>query len=325
MIKFLVIRFSSIGDIVLTSPVVRIIKQQIPDSVVHFLTKQEYSSIVSNNKNIDKIHLLSKENLLEIIQKLKYEHYDYIIDLHNNIRTYKIKSKLKVPDFTFDKLNYKKWIYVNFKKNLLTNIHIVDRYLQTLSVFNIKNDNLGLDFFIHKNDKINLSKYLENNEKFISIVIGAKHFTKKMPNNIIVDLINKLNYKVVLLGGKDDVDNANEIINNCKREIINFCGKLNINESASVLQQSTIVISHDTGLMHIASALKKDIISIWGNTVPEFGMYPYLPGKKSKIFQVEGLKCRPCSKIGFKKCPKNHFNCMQLLNIKDISEYINNI
>ncbi|RLD47224.1 MAG: glycosyl transferase [Bacteroidetes bacterium] len=322
MVKFLIIRFSSIGDIVLTSPVVRILKNQVDGAKVHFLTKPQYASLVENNPNIDKIHVL-KPKLNDTITELRNEFFDYIIDLHNNIRTYRIKSALKIVDFSFNKLNKEKWIYVNFKKNRLPDIHIVDRYLETIKLFDTKNDNKGLDFFIPEKDTVDISKFNFKENKFAAFVIGAKHFTKQMPQHKVIDLCNKIALPIVLLGGKEDAEKGKIIKQASNSVIYNFCGEFNINQSASIIKQASFVISHDTGLMHIAAAFKKDIISIWGNTVPEFGMYPYLAGEKSKIFEVKNLKCRPCSKIGFSKCPKKHFKCMNDINNNEILDYIN--
>jgi len=324
LVKFLVIRFSSIGDIVLTSPVIRIIKTQIDNSKIFFLTKQENNSILNNNKYIDKVYQLNTNNYDELIKELEDEQFDFIIDLHKNIRTYKIKSKLKVPDFSFNKLNYKKWLLVNLKIAKLPDIHIVDRYLETLKIFDITNDNLGLDYFLSNKDFYKIDG-ISNTEKFVVIVIGAKHFTKRLPNKKIIELINNINEKVVLLGGNNDIENARIIETEVNKEIFNFCGKISLNQSASIIKQSALVVTHDTGLMHIASAFKKIVISIWGNTVPEFGMYPYFADKKSKIFQVEDLKCRPCSKIGFRKCPKKHFKCMEQIKINEIANYIKDV
>ncbi len=323
MVKFLIIRFSSIGDIVLTSPVVRILKNQIKNSEIHFLTKPQYLSLVENNPYIDKIHTL-KPSLKDTINELRDEFFDYIIDLHHNLRTYRIKSALKLVSFAFDKLNKEKWILVNFKKNNLPDIHIVDRYLNTLKLFDVKNDNKGLDFFIPDKDNVDVSKFNFKNNKYVAFVIGAKHYTKQIPKQKIIDLCNNINLPVILLGGKEDADTGNFIKNNSKATIYNSCGEFNINQSASIIKQAHYVISNDTGLMHIAAAFKKNIISVWGNTIPEFGMYPYLAGDKSKIFEVTDLKCRPCSKIGFSKCPKKHFKCMNNIVNNDIIDYINN-
>jgi heptosyltransferase-2 len=153
---------------------------------------------------------------------------------------------------------------------------------------------------------------------YIGMVIGAKHATKRMPVEKIISLINKIRLPIVILGGKDDLAES-EIIEKATGNLcFNACGKYNLGQSASLVEQAQLIITHDTGLMHIAAAFKKKIISIWGNTIPEFGMYPYLPHPDSQIFEAKGLKCRPCSKIGYAKCPKGHFNCMNTLNENDM-------
>ena len=324
MVKFLVIRFSSIGDIVLTTPVFRLINNEIEDSQVHFLTKEENISLVKNNPYINKIHSLRSNNYNELINELYNERFDYIIDLHNNIRTLRIKKHLKIISFTFKKLNIEKWLIVNFKYNKLPKIHIVDRYIDTLNAFGIKNDNNGLDYFIDEKDKLEISDLLNNKNKVIAIVIGAKHFTKQIPTKTIIEICNTVNYNIILLGGKEDYEKSLEITKNTT-DVINKVGSININQSASIISQSDLIITADTGLMHIASAFKKNIISIWGNTIPEFGMTPYVPDDKSIIIENTELKCRPCSKIGFSKCPKKHFKCMNDIKIDKIINSINSI
>ncbi len=324
MVKFLIIRFSSIGDIVLTTPVIRIIHKQIDDIEIHYLTKNIYKNLIENNTYITKIHTLDNKNYKELIKSLKSENFDYIIDLHNNIRTLKIKNSLKALSFTLNKLNFKKWLLVNFKINKLPNKHIVDRYLDTLKPFDVHNDNLGLDFFLNNNTNIN-NFNIPNNTKNICIVVGAQHFTKQIPSNIITEICNNTNYNIILIGGENDENKAKEIEKNCTKPILNLVGKLSINESALVISKSDLIITSDTGLMHIASAFKKDIISIWGNTVPEFGMFPYMSGKNSQIIENKSLKCRPCSKIGYNSCPKKHFNCMNNIDTKKIITSIDKI
>lgn len=304
--KFLLLRFSSIGDIVLTTPVIRCIKTQYPDAEVHFATKKQFKVLVENNPYIDNYHLLEKP-LNSFIKTLQSEDYDYIIDLHNNLRTSIIKLRLGKKSFSFDKLNFKKWLLVNFKINQMPDMHIVDRYLETVKSLGIKNDLKGLDYFIPEKDQVRI------NESYVAFAIGGQHFTKKLPTNRIIEVCQKINGKIMLLGGKEDSQAADEIEKVLGDKIINACGKYNLNQSASLVQQAEYVITHDTGLMHIASALKKKVISIWGNTVPEFGMYPYLT--EFKIIENKEISCRPCSKIGYNKCPKGHFKCMNELNL----------
>lgn len=300
--KFLILRFSSIGDIVLTTPVTRCIKTQYQNAEVHFATKESFKVLVENNPYIDRYHLLGK-SLSEFIENLQTEKFDYIIDLHNNLRTTIIKLRLySAKSLSFDKLNFKKWLLVNLKINQMPDVHIVDRYLETVKSLGVKNDLNGLDYFIPEKDK------LEIKEAFIAYAIGGQHFTKKLPTIKIIKVCQKIDGKIMLLGGKEDIPVAEEIEKVLGDKIINACGKYNLNQSASLVQQAEYILTHDTGLMHIASALKKKVISIWGNTVPEFGMYPYLT--EFSIIENKKISCRPCSKIGYDKCPKGHFKCM---------------
>lgn len=313
--KFLILRFSSIGDIVLTTPVVRCLKTQIPSAEVHFATKIAYRSIVENNPYLDKSFYLENA-LADLIGQLKAERYDYVIDLHNNLRSRLIKLRLGVKSFSFDKLNLEKWLLVRFKYNIMPDIHIVDRYLKTVEAFGVKNDNRGLDYFIPENDEVPLDWLPETHQKnYIAFAIGGQHATKKLPLLRLIELCN-INYPIILLGGKEDFETGEKIINAFETQaaarLFNGCGKFSLNQSASLVRQAKVVFTHDTGLMHIAAAFKKKVYSIWGNTVPAFGMYPYQT--KFVALEVKDLPCRPCSKIGYDKCPLGHFKCMNEIN-----------
>ena len=323
IVKFLIIRFSSIGDIVLTTPVVRNLKQQVEGAEVHYLTKKQYADILETNPYIDKVHVLD-ESFSDLLPKLKAEHFHYIIDLHKNLRTLRVKRALRTASFSFDKINWGKWLMVNLKVNKLPDLHIVDRYLETVKVFIEKNDLKGLDYFIPQKDEVDLISLPENfQNEYIAFAIGAQHSTKKLPDGKIISICKKISKPVILLGDKHNSKVAEKVVVAVGDKIYNACGKYNLNQSASIVKQAKFVITHDTGLMHIAAAFKKKIISVWGNTIPEFGMYPYLAGKGSEIIEVKGLKCRPCTKIGFSKCPKKHFKCMNDIDEDRIVKLLN--
>lgn len=324
MVKFLVVRFSSIGDIVLTSPLIRCLKKQVEGAEIYYLTKSKFVCLLEANPYITKTFTL-KNSYKELVKELKQENIDYIIDLHKNIRTLRIKNSVRRMSYSFDKLNVRKWIFVNFKKNLLPDQHIVDRYLKTTRVFSVENDGVGLDYFIPEKDEVNSGELIAKlKTPFICLVVGGGHSTKQIPLEKLKYLCQGIKRDIVLLGGKEDIEKADRIIGELeKSNLHNLTGKLSIHQSASVLKQSGLVITPDTGLMHIAAAFKKNVISVWGNTVPEFGMYPYGAGSKSEIFEVKGLKCRPCSKIGFNDCPKKHFRCMQEQAYDEIIEKAN--
>ena len=310
MKKILIIRFSSIGDIVLTTPVIRCIKEQQPETEIHYVTKKAFKGILENNPHITKIHTIEKD-VKEIAAELKKENFDFVVDLHNNIRSMQTKKIVGKPSSSFKKLNFKKWILVNFKIDKMPAMHIVDRYMQTVEKLGVKNDNKGLDYFIPAKDEVNISSLPASHQNgYIGFVIGAKFFTKQLPVEKIISICKKINRPIVLLGGKEDNERAMQIEKAVGSNIYNACGKYNLNQSASLVKQADKIITHDTGLMHIAAAFKKEIISVWGNTVPAFGFTPYLPAPGSKMVEVKNLSCRPCSKIGYDKCPKGHFKCM---------------
>jgi ADP-heptose:LPS heptosyltransferase len=318
-VKFLIIRFSSIGDIVLTTPVVRCLKKQVEGAEIHYLTKIQYAPILQSNPYIKKVFTL-KDSLSEVIDELKQEKYHYIIDLHKNIRTKIIRSQLKTLAFGFNKLNTPKWLMVNFKINRLPEKHIVDRYFDAVKLFDVKNDQKGLDYFIDSHNPIDKKVSLAQpfSGGYIGFAIGAKHNTKRLPTEKIISICKMLQLPVVLLGDENDSDIGKKIKKALGKNIHNGCGKYTLAQSAMIIKDADAIIAHDTGLMHIAAAFEKKIISIWGNTIPAFGMYPYMPHPSSKIIEVKNLKCRPCSKLGFDKCPKNHFRCMQDINEKDV-------
>ncbi len=354
--KFLIIRFSSIGDIVLTTPVVRCLKRQIATAEVHYLTKASFRPILAANPYIDKIHCLT-DDLEGVIESLRGEDFDYVIDLHHNLRTLKVKRALRKTAFSFAKLNIEKWWYTNFRWNRMPDRHIVDRYMDTLASFGVKNDGAGLDYFIPAADELGLGDIPTSHQAgYVGLVIGAALATKKLPLHKLKEICEQARFPLILLGGPEDVAVGMELAAIDPIRIYNSCGKFNLNESAALVRQAKLIVTHDTGLMHIAAAFKRPVVSIWGNTVPEFGMYPYYgenylsnyggggggagAGKGSagtgkfgrvegggklpyEMMEVEGLSCRPCSKIGYKKCPKGHFKCMEQQPVERVVRAIN--
>lgn len=324
--KILILRFSSIGDIVLTTPVVRCLKKKYPDAEIHYATKKAFHGVLKHNPYISKFHLL-ENSFDELADKLKQENYDYVIDLHHNQRTLLLKLRMGVKSYSFNKLNIEKWLMVNFKINRLPHKHIVDRYLETCAPLGITNDGEGLDYFLGPEDKVDVTTLPEAFRKgYVAWVIGAKQNTKKFPVAKIAGAINALSMPVVLLGGKEDNAEAEAIIQATKTKapLYNAAGKYSLNQSAFLVQQARLVVANDTGLMHMAAAFKRPLITLWGNTIPQFGMYPYF-GKHNvpeHRFQVEGLSCRPCSKLGYSSCPKGHFKCMNDIDENSVADAI---
>ena len=322
MKKILVIRFSSIGDIVLTSPVIRCLAAQLPGTEVHVLTRKANEGLFKTNPSVKKTFVYDKK-LSEVIDLLRNENYDHIVDLHKNIRSFRVRFALRKPAGSFPKLNIQKYLLVRFKIKLMPEIHIVDRYFEAVKPLGVMNDGKGLDYFYSSPNQLNAGKLISGLQNgYYAIVIGGKHTTKIFPAEKVIEVCRLLDKPVVLLGGKEDESRGKMIADSLKTNVFDVCGKLSLDESAEVLKHASAVLTNDTGLMHIAAAMHKPIVSVWGNTVPELGMYPYLPGEpqKSVIIENKEISCRPCSKIGFDACPKGHFDCMMTLSCKEIAD-----
>jgi heptosyltransferase-2 len=310
------------GDIVLTSPVVRCLKNQIVSVEIHYLTKNIYKEIFAANPYIDKIYGINSQ-ISEIAEALKQEKYDVLIDLHDNLRTRQLKSILKIKKtYTYNKQSFKRWLLTAFKIDYLNN-HVVDRYFGALKPLNIINDGKGLDYFISENDDISRAQLpFTHIAGFCVIVVGAKHFTKTIPQDKLAFLCREIKMPIILVGGKEDEQCGAALSEIDNFKIFNACGRFNISQSASVIKKAKFVITGDTGMMHIAAAFQKRIISIWGSTRKNLGFYPYQNTNNTVYIENEALKCRPCHRFGLANCPKKHFKCMQDLDMQKVVEVL---
>jgi ADP-heptose:LPS heptosyltransferase len=324
MTKILVVRFSSIGDVVLTTPVIRCLKEQFEGGLeLHYLTKSAYATLLEHNPHIDKLHRID-DSITEILPALKVENFNYIIDLHNNIRTKSLKSKLGVKSYTVDKQNVQKWKMVNFGVGREKGVsHIVDRYLETVLPLGIKDDGKGLDYYPPKNDHVTFSNVPDNFENgFTAVAVGAQYDGKKMPVEKLISVCSAIQSPIVLLGGPEDAAKGDAIASELGEKALNTCGKMTIHDSALVIKQAKVVVAHDTGLMHIATAFQKPLVSVWGCTSPAIGMAPFRPNEQSIIVEPLHLKRRPCSKLG-NRCKYGKAQCIQEVDEKQITDFVN--
>jgi ADP-heptose:LPS heptosyltransferase len=331
--RLLFIRFSSIGDIVFTTPAIRAAKQQLPGVEIHFLTKTAMKAVTEANPNIDHFHYLEKD-LSTTINQLKAIEFDYVIDLHKNFRTYKIKRALGVPALTYNKLSWRKLLLTKLHLNFMPVRHISDRCLDTLKPLGVVNDGKGLDYFVPNQIKLKANALpASHKDGYIALVIGASFASKKLPIEKLQELCVLLKYPIVLVGGKEDILEGEQVAKVDPAKIFNACGKFSLHESALLVQQSKTVISHDTGFLYIACAYHKKTVAIWGATSPALQVEPYYPNSELNCIGtqntrtdemyynsiVPNLTCQPCSNYGTKQCPQGHFACMRQQNIPMIA------
>jgi len=319
-VKILLIRFSSIGDIVLTSPVVRCLAQQLSGVEIHYLTKETFRPLVAHNPHVHHVHTIS-EAVGEVIPALRAEAFDYVADLHRNLRSGAVvRGILPKKVATLNKLNIRKWVLANLRVDTMPEESIVERYLDTVKPLGVRNDGAGLDFFIPDaartaDDDLPFG----HSAGFVACVIGGSYATKQLPVEQWRALVEAIPFPVVLLGGQEDRADGEAIGEGFGLKVYNACGKFSLLESADLVRRAQVVVTNDTGLMHVAAAFRKPIVSFWGSSAPGFGMFPYFgfntlrnrPASQSVMMEVRGLRCHPCSKLGYGKCPRGHFKCMR--------------
>lgn len=323
-IKILIIRLSSIGDIVLITPAIRCLKQQMPEIDLHFLTRQKFRAVTIANPYIDKFHYFDKD-FSSVIETIREEEYDYIIDLHKNLRTLRLylQTDTRTKWLSYRKLSIQKFLLTKCGINIMPGIHISQRSLNALKPLGIKDDGKGLDYFIPAKEHIKKDDLpLQHRMGYIAIVIGASYFTKKLPVEKLKQLCSNIRHPIVLVGGKEDFSEGEAVASADPIKIYNACGKFSLNESADIVRQAKLVISHDTGLQYIACAFQKKVLAIWGGTSPKLDVEPYY-GTANTLrhtnYIVPGLKCQPCSNYGTATCPKKHFKCMRLQDVEHMA------
>jgi ADP-heptose:LPS heptosyltransferase len=318
--RLLFIRFSAIGDIVLASPALRCAKQQIPGVEIHFLTKKSMKAVSEANPYVDRFHYFDKD-LSATIQELKACKFDYIIDLHKNLRTLRIRLALGVPYLSYNKLSVEKFLLTKFQVNRMADRHISMRSVDTLAPLGVSYDGKGLDYFVPSE----VIQPVFFPEGYVALVIGASYATKKLPLESLKVLCSQIPHPIVLVGGKEEVADGEALALLDPTRIVNTCGAYSLHESALIVSKARLVISHDTGMLYIACAFEKNVIAIWGATSPALQVEPFMPDdSKVRVFQsiVPDLTCQPCSNFGTKNCPKGHFACMKQQDLPEIARQV---
>jgi len=326
-LKILVIRFSSLGDVILTTPLLKALRKKFTQAEIHYCVFSSYADILRHNPNIDRLIGVrdkpSFSELRELKKKLKREGYDLILDAHNNLRTFYLRLFMPGEVRKFKKYWFRKFLLVKFKINLMKRLPGIS--VRQLSIINYQwsmvngESSVFPEIFTDDNSKSGSERKLKEagisgKEKLICIVAGAGHFTKTYPAEYFAELINKFEpntYHFVLTGKGTDMKNVEAIKSGTGRNVYDLCDKLSLLELAEVMRRCSLVITGDTGAMHIAEAVGVPIVMIAGSSVREFGFFPV--SQNSIVIANEGLPCRPCSHIGKDACPQGHFKCMMEL------------
>ena len=335
--KTVVFRLSSIGDIVLASPLLRAMRAAAgPKARVDFVVKKEFADLVKFSHHLSVVLEFDDSRgfpaLQELKEALRAEHYDLVVDLHNNLRTIYLRNFCDTKEVvTVDKRLYERWQLIHFKRNIYGGyLSVADRYIETVQDFGITNDGKGLELFIPDEIQFGISAKmaklrLNEFEKVVGVCPGAKHYTKRWQKEKFADICTRLakenHAKILVFGGEKDKNDCGEIAAIVNRNVsenaaTDFSGEFSLLEVAAAMELCDVVLTNDTGLMHIACARQRKVVAVFGSTVREFGFAPY--GTESVVVENNSLKCRPCSHIGRAECPKGHFKCMKDIGVDEV-------
>jgi lipopolysaccharide heptosyltransferase II len=335
--KILVIRFSSMGDIVLASPLLRALRITFPSSQIDFVVRKEYAELVRDSPYLHRVYEYDAQTGFSGLQTLKQQirdaRYDLVVDIHKSLRSRYLRLFLGAGKVvSFHKHIIARTVLVRWKKNFYQNVtSIADRYIDSVRRYGIQNDGKGLE--LNMPDAVRTQALVtvqnlagrKNNELFIGFCPSARHATKRWPQERFVELggrlTNDFHANILIFGGPEDKHACFSIaqgINSCqsKNRAIDLSGELSILESAAAMELCSVIVTNDSGLMHVACAMKKKVVAIFGSTVREFGFFPV--GTESRIVERPDVACRPCSHIGRSSCPKGHFRCMKEIQVDDV-------
>ncbi|MDD8019001.1 MAG: glycosyltransferase family 9 protein [Bacteroidota bacterium] len=336
-LKTVVFRLSSIGDIVLSSPLLRVMRAAVgKDARIDFVVRKEYADLVRYNHHLSVVHEYDPasgfDGLKNLSKQLYDEHYDLALDIHDSIRTKFMRVACRAKDVVVvDKRKMERWLLINLKRNAYDDhLSVAERYIETLQKFGIQNDGKGLEIFIPDSTLFEISgkmasMQLNQFEKVIGLCPGSKHFTKRWQKEkfaeVVVSAAKEFHAKVLLFGGSDEKQDCDFVARNIQtalgeKSVHNFAGELSLLESAAALEFCDVVLTNDSGLMHLAAAKQKKIVALFGSTSREFGFAPY--GTEAVIVENNNLDCRPCTHIGRKSCPKEHFKCMVDISVDEV-------
>lgn len=333
--KILIIRLSSLGDVLLTTPVLRCLKQQLNNAELHYLTKESASSLLLDNPYLSKVWSLdvsSKSLVKSTINSLRNEHFDYVVDLHNNWRSRRIRRAMHCKCLVYNKENLHKFLFILTKHNFMSGRHVVQRYLDAVKPLGVNDDGLGMDLSLPpifdveklKGESVGhtcLGELLQR--PYAVVAFGAQHATKCIPPDKLKLLCYSIHIPVVLLGDEKDrrlLQNWGVSFDN---RVYNFCGRTGLLMSAAIIKHAAVVVSADSAMMHVAAAMQRPTVAIFGATDPALGFTPFRTVHVDCV--VDDLRCHPCSRQGGPKCPKGHFNCMHLQQWQQIALAANSL
>lgn len=329
--KFLIIRFSSIGDVILTTPLIRCLRAAYPESQIDFLVKKEFAIVLSQNPHINSIITFDKKagkgELSKIRNLIRMNGYTHILDIQKNLRSIYISAGSGAKVSSFSKKLFARDMLIRFNINIYKEIKPVYlRYFESVANLGVTYDNCGTEVFPSISESEKITGILAQNNylpQFPLLVIapGAQWENKRWPVERFAaaaeTFCEQTGAKTILIGGSGDIEICNSVQSLMKSTVLNLAGKLSLMGSAALLGKASMVFTNDTGMLHMAQAMKAPVVAVYGPTTRELGFFP-IP-ENSRVAETD-VSCRPCTQKGLHYCPKTHFRCMNDIKPAKVSD-----
>lgn len=325
----LVLRLSSIGDIILTTPFLRAFKRRHPDCALHYVVRIEYAELLRDNPFIDRLITVDvtegRRGLEALNLSLNAVHYNAVFDLHNHLRTRIVRNGLSANMHHVNKRSLRRLLLVGLHANFYGPVvPVSERYIETAARYGVHADADGPELFLSSETRHAVEQRfrldgVDSSRALLGLCPGARHFTKRWPRERYAALAGALverGQQVLLFGAKEDAGLRDALPAHVRPAVFEYCGEFSLLETAAAMEHCTAVVANDSGLMHLATAVRRPVVALFGSTVREFGFFPY--NSPASVLEVQDLACRPCTFIGRASCPRGHFRCMRAIDVPDV-------
>ena len=314
----LVVRFSAIGDILLTTPLLRAIRTRHPGARISVLTKQSYVPLLSHNPHVSEVLAVAPEDgLPAIAERIRAVRYSHLLDLHGSLRSRALRRLAPGDWKSYDKRGLERGLLILTKwDRYRADVPVAERYFEAAKELEVEPDGGPPDFFISEEADCRAGERLValdlgGERPIVAIAPGAAHATKRWPIEHWVELIGRITLTgadVAILGGPDDTHATGIIVDAAGPNVASLAGQLGLQETGAVIRRSEVLISGDTGVMHMATGVGTPVVALFGPTARQFGFFPYR--SPSRVVEL-ALPCRPCSAHGSRRCPLGHHHCLR--------------
>lgn len=309
------------------TPLLRALRRRHPDARITVVTRSALAPLLAHNPRVTEVVGWDEsQSLTELGRSLRGRGFSHQLDLHGSLRSLALRRHVGGRWSSYPKHRVARTVLIRTKRNVYRDARpIAERYFDAAITLDVMPDDASLEMFLPRPtlnaaEEFLMAQGIGAVRQLIAVAPGAAHFTKRWPLHHWTALVRRLienGNDIVVVGGPEDRDVAAALVDAGEGHAVSAAGRFDLPGSAALLKRARALISGDTGLMHLATAVGTPVVALFGPTVEPFGFFPY--HAKATVVQRE-LYCRPCSAHGGPKCPEVHHRCLQDVAPDDVLE-----